>query len=146
MPIFSLHVPNCREIVSPYVTILQGISSEVPLLIKSANSLFAVFKNWVVSFSFIFWLKYIVSGSEPYSLAYISVILSIFVFMAMISPGKVVTEAYFCEYFGNQCPRLDMVLHLGWLAYVCLFINKLYTAGLCSVADFCIGDLLVSYS
>ena len=64
----------------------------------------------------------------------------------MISPVTVVTEAYSCAYVGNLCPRLDMVLRLGWLASMFLLGTEGYTSGFCSGAGFCIGDLWVSYS
>ena len=63
----------------------------------------------------------------------------------MISPGMVVTEEYSCAYVVNICPRLNMVLRLGWIASVCLSGTERFHAGCWSVVVCCIGTWYVSY-
>ena len=134
------------KIVSPSGTMIRGISSKIPLLIKYVNPLCPAFKNCVASFSFISWLKYIVSGSDTADLVYISFLLDIIMFMTVISPVMVVTKAYYCAFVGNLCPRLYMVLLLGWFASVCFSGNEVCTYGCLSGEGFYIGAFLVSYS
>ena len=133
------------KIVSNSITMWWSISSKTPLLINTANYLWSTFKKCVSSFYFIAWWKYIWSVSDNDDLAYILVLLDILIFMAMISPGRVVTKAYYCSYVGNICTRLDLVLLLGWIASVCLSVTEDRTAGFLSGAGYCIGDLWVSY-
>ena len=125
-----------------YVTILQGISLKKNLFRKSANSFCTAFKNYVSSFSFIAWKKYIVSVSDTNALAYISVLLGNIVFMDMISPDTVSIESYSCEYVGNLCPRLDLVLRLGWLASVRLSGTEEWNFVWCSGEGWCIFCLM----
>ena len=65
--------------------------------------------------------------------------------MATISPGNIVTGAYYCAHIGNICPRLDLVIILGWIASVCLSGTEVCTGGCCSGAGFCIGYFYISY-
>ena len=82
-------------------------------------------------------LKFVGHGARSCSyariaLAYILVLLDILMFVAMISPRTVVTKTYYCAYIGNICPKLYMMLHLGWIASVRLLITEGYTVGCCS--------------
>ena len=43
--------------------------------------------------------------------------------VAIISPGDIVNEAYPCAYVKNIYPRLDLVLCLGLIAFVCLSVT-----------------------
>ena len=133
------------KIVSPSGTMLRGISLKNPLLLKSANYICAAFKNHVAPVSFINWWKYIVPGSDTATLAYISVLLYVLMFMVVISPVMVGTKAYYCAYVGNLCPMLDRVLLLGYLASVCFSGTEGCTYGCCSSAGWCIGNFWVSY-
>ena len=125
--------------------LLFEVSVKKNLLSKSRNSLCAAF-NVFASFYFIDRWKYIVSGSDIATLAYILVLIDIIMFMAMISPGMVVSEEYYCAYVGNIYPGLDLVLLLSWLSYACLSEAEVCTAGFLSSVGCCIGDLWVSYS
>ena len=65
--------------------------------------------------------------------------------MALIYPGMVVTEAYYCTYVGNICPSLDMVLLVGWIVSVCLPETEFCTAGCCSSVGCYLDALWLSY-
>ena len=125
--------------------LLFEVSVKKNLLSKSRNSLCAAF-NVFASFYFIDRWKYIVSGSDIATLAYILVLIDIIMFMAMISPGMLVTKAYSCAYIGNLFPRFDLVLLLVFIDYVCLSVTEGCNPVFCSNVGFCSGAFLVSYS
>ena len=125
--------------------LLFEVSVKKNLLSKSRNSLCAAF-NVFASFYFIDRWKYIVSGSDIATLAYILVLIDIIMFMAMISPGMLVTKAYSCAYIGNLFPRFDLVLLLVFIDYVCLSVTEECYYSSFSVMGFCIGIFWVSYS
>ena len=78
-------------------------------------------------------------------MAYTLFLLYFLVIIDIIFTVTVVIEAYYCEYVGNICPRLDLVLCLGWLASVCLSETEGFTSCCCCGAGLCIGALWISY-
>ena len=91
-PPFLLHVPHCRENSLHLWKYATRHQLKMPLLGKHGNYLCATFKNCIESFYFIAWRKYMVYVSANAALAYITVLLGIIMFMAMIYPGMVSTK------------------------------------------------------